>query len=283
MARNQERTPQNTFRFMPGRKEASEDGKLLFHGIRYSRRAIKDAERGFLAGVAIGPGQHMPKDTEGPGFMLSEGGVIVPAYPNAKLQTVPVREFTPPNDKSGRAKQYVDWATFQKHGDNLFRVVPCEEERVMYGEIWTGDFDESEGAYQLIQADLFAHGSVAFSGGDIVINAKRKKTKEAGLGEQNVRGTAAELVGERQGTLVAGIPLWIARLWRIHYTAKDSEAILVRQLDTFYLVTVKNGLPRVDEVPTAKFVKHFERLTVDQKLVPVASQMAAAVSEGAAA
>jgi hypothetical protein len=285
MAKSQGDHTANTFRFMPGRKEAAQDGRMLFSGIRYSRKAIVDASKGFLAGVAIGPGQHLPKDTEGAGFKLSPGGVIVPAYPNEKLETVTVRDFTPKDDKTGRPKQYVDWATFQKTGHELFpyRVIPFSEERVVYGEMWTGDYEESEGAYQLIQADVFAHGSVAFAGGAgmIVIDAshkKKAKTQKPGLEEEGVRASAAEVVGETRGTVIAGIPLWIARLFRIHYSVKDSEAVLVRQLDKYYLVLVQMKgddmeiVPR--EVPASKYAKHFERLTIDQKLVPVESAAA---------
>ena len=31
------RTPQTVYRFMPGRNEAAEDGRMLFGGARYSR------------------------------------------------------------------------------------------------------------------------------------------------------------------------------------------------------------------------------------------------------
>lgn len=272
MAKSQDYSA-NTFRFMPGRKQFAEDGRMLFSGIRYSRKAIEDASKGFLAGVAIGPGQHLPKDTDGPGFKLSPGGVIVPAYPNEKLETVKVRDFTPKDDKTGRPKQYVDWATFQKVGDQLFRVVPYMEESVVYGEMWTGDYDESEGAYQLIQADVFAHGSVGFAGGTVVIDASHKKKKgeaqKPESEEEGVRASVAEVVGETRGTLVAGIPLWIARLFRIHYSAVDSEAVLVRQLDKYYLVLVKDQVVEYREVPASKYARQFQNLTIDQKLVPV--------------
>jgi len=283
MAKTQERVPQNTFRFMPGRREAAQDGRMLFNGIRYSRKASGDAQKGFLAGVAIGPGQHMSKDYDGAGFKLSAGGVIVPAYPNEKMETVPVRDFVPPNDKTGRAKQYIDFATFQKHGMDLFRVVPCMEDKVMYGEVWTGDIDEAEGTYQLIQGDMFSHGSVPFIGKDsLVIDApstskakKAKKGEDASPEQDGVRAASAELVGERKGTVVAGIPLWVARLWRIHYSAKDSEAILVRQLDRFFLLVIKDDKPFAQEVPASRYAKHFERLMGDEL---VASTPKAAVA-----
>jgi hypothetical protein len=268
MARAREERSSNTFRFMPGRKEAAEDGRTIFSGIRYSRRAVVDAQKGFLAGVAIGPGQHMPKDETGLGFQLSKGGVIVPAYPNEQMETVPVRDFVPPNEKNGRAKQYVDWATFQKYGDGMFRVVPFMEEQVVYGEFWTGDYDESEAAYQLIQADMFAHGSVAFAGGTVVIDApsaaKTGGVQEPGSEEQSVRASQAELLSERKGKVVAGRPLWIARLFRIHFSEKDSEAILVRQLNRYYLVLVENGAVTPREVPADRYAKHFERLMGDE-------------------
>ncbi len=275
MAKSQDYSA-NTFRFMPGRKQAAEDGRVLFSGIRYSRRAIEDSLKGFLAGVAIGPGQHMPKDTAGPGFKLSRGGVIVPAYPNDKSETIAVRDFTPKGDKTGKPKQYIDWATFQNVGDKLLqaRIVPYNEENVVYGEFWTGDYDESEGAYQLIQADMFAHGSVGFAGGTVVINAA--KTEEPGDEEDGVRASVAEVVGETKGTVVAGIPLWIARLFRIHYSSKDSEAVLVRQLDKYHLVLVQNGEVNAREVPASKYARQFENLTIDQKLIPTAVDAVAA-------
>ena len=268
----------NTFRFMPGRKEAADDGRMMFGGIRYSRHAVADAKKGFLAGVAVGPGQHMPKDASGAGFKLSAGGVIVPAQPNEKAETVPVRDYVPPNEKNGRAKQYIDWATFQKIGDKLF-VVPMMEEKVVYGEIWTGDYDESEAAYQLIQADMFSHGSVAFAGGTVVIDApsmaKTGGVQEPGSEEQGVRAAVAELVSERKGKIVAGRPLWIARLFRIHYSDKDSEAILVRQLNRYYLVLIEDGNVVQREVPAARYEKQFEKLMGDELIAATPSTVAA--------
>lgn len=276
------KTPQNTFRFLPGRTPTEKVDKILFTGIRYSRTALEDPKMGFLAGVAIGPGQHQPKDAEGPGFMLSPGGRIVPAYPDEKLQTVPVRDFKVPGDKTGKAKQYIDFATFKEIGPDLFRVVPCDEDKVAYGEIWTGDIEQTEGVYQLIQANMFAHGSVAYAGGTVVINAadakakKKKPTVTApGSEEQGARASKAEMMLERQGNMVAGIPLWTARLWRLNYSATDSEMILVRQLDKYYLVGMRNGMPHYQEVPASAYAKQFERLLGDDLMMRAASGKAA--------
>jgi hypothetical protein len=298
MAKSQERTPQNTFRFIPCRPEAAQDGKMLFGGTRYSRRASGDAQKGFLAGVAIGPGQHLSTDDPGPGFQLSPGGVIVPAFPNKKLETVPVRDFTPPGDKLGKAKQYIDWATFQKHGADLFRVVPCEEDQVAYLEVWTGDIVGAEATYQLVQADMFLHGSVPFVGKDTLLidarsTAKAKKAKqgaEAAPEQENLRATQAQLICEQRGRMIGGYPMWLAGLWRIAYSTKDSEAALVRQLNRFWIVPVelcdsldgsgrKVYRPNPHEVPASRYEKHFERLMGD-KLTAEANKAQAGSAAG---
>jgi len=165
----------------------------------------------------------------------------------------------------------------------LFRAIPCEEERTFYWEVWSGDFQESEAAYQLIQAGLFDHGSCAYLGasaGELVINAPSATLLDPNTRPfdetRNVAGTQAELVQERKGTVVAGRPLWLARVWRCRYSPKDSETILVRQYNRFFLLIVQNGkgayvpIPEDDEV-TKKYAARYERLVIDQKLVEPAA------------
>src|SRR3989344_5321003 len=99
----------NIVRFIAGRKPREVNGRtddrLMLTGGRYSRAAM-DTPRGFIAGVAVGPGIHKGKDEGGIGFQLSEGGIIVPALPNEKLEPVPVRDFEyRDDDGTRRAKQ----------------------------------------------------------------------------------------------------------------------------------------------------------------------------------
>lgn len=251
----------NTFRFMPGRKEAATDGKVMFHSLRYSRKWSKKDSDKFLAGVAIGPEQF--DVGAGDAIALQGGSAIVQALANEKRETIPIREFTPKGEK--RARSYIDWATFQTIGDGV-RAVPFCEERVVYGEIWTGDFDKNpDAALQLLQAGLFAHGSVPFAGGQTVVNSLSDDRPEDEVG---VRATSeAKVLSSRSGAVVGGIPLWIARLFRIQYSEKDSEAILVRQLNNFYLVLVENGNVVIRDLP-ASYEKVFERRTIEKNLVP---------------
>ena len=267
MARaKRERGPHNIVRFIPGRKPRQVHGKtddrLMLTGGRYSRAAM-NTPKGFVAGVAVGPGVHRGKDEAGIGFQLSEGGIIVPALPNEKLEPVPVRDFEyRDEDGTRRAKQYIDYATFKAVGTGIFNVVPYEEENVVYFEVWTGDVLEEESTFQLVQADVFRHGSVEFTGGTIVIDAPSKKRakKDGGGVSVNIRESSAELVAERVGPTVGGIELWRARLWRVRYSDKDSEAVLVRQLNRFFLLLVENGEPTYKEVPASTFEKRYEVL-----------------------
>jgi len=260
------RDPHNIVRFIPGRRPrlvgGRTDDRLMLTGARYSRAAM-DTPKGFVAGIAVGPGIHKGNDDAGIGFQLSEGGIIVPALPNEKLEPVPVRDY-PYRDDHGtkRTKQYIDLATFKRAGTGIFNVVPYEEENVVYFEVWTGDVLEEEATFQLVQADVFHHGSVEFSGGDIVIDAPSKKRakKDEGGGSVNIRESSAELVAERVGPTVGGIELWRARLWRVRYSDKDSEAVLVRQMNRFFLLSVENGEPTYVEVPADKFEKRYEIL-----------------------
>lgn len=266
-------------RFMPGR--ASDDNRIAFGGFRYSREAQK-TETGFIAGIGIGPEPQKRVD-EAADFELLPGGKVVPAVPNADLKTVDVREYTPPGEK--RARKYVDWVTFQKYGDQLIRAVPYENDETFFWEVWTGDVLESEAAYQLIQANLFDHGSCAYFGtsaGELMINAPSAVLLDPNAKpfdeSRNVRQTQAELVQQRKGLVVAGRPLWLARVWKCRYSPKDSETILVRQYNRFYLLIVQNGkgayIPIRDDKETVKKYKgRYERLVVDQNLVdlPVAA------------
>lgn len=273
-------TGNNVYRFIPGAQKPK-DGELLRRGARYSREAIK-TDTGFVAGIAVGP-EVRGVPAVGDGFVLSPGGVIVPARPNEKLETLRVREFSVRDAKDkGKVvgkKKYIDFATFKQVGKEIF-AMPYQGEQELYVEIWTGDTAEAEENYQLIQAGYFGHGSVAFSGGSVIIDAgaKKKAKKSAktpatpdGAVEEGVRSSQAELVGERHGTVVAGIPLWTARLWRLRYSEKDSEAILVRQLGTFYLLLAEQGKLTYREVSASAFSNRFERLSIEQFAPKVAA------------
>jgi hypothetical protein len=272
------KNPTNTFRFMPCRaqaKGAEGEVKILLNGIRYARNAVPNSEKGFVVGAAIGPGQdlNLPKGAkEGPDYRLSAGGIIVPIQPNEKFEGVPIRDFKVPGDKKGRTKQFIDWATFKKEGNNLFRVVPCIEDRVMYVEVWTGNIEQSELAYQLIQANMFDHGSVAYAGGTVVINAlSDEKGQKPDQHESSVRASKAEMLSESSGLVVAGIPLWTARLWRINYSAKDSEALLVQQLGRYFIVLAEGGTLVHHEMPATAYKRKFEQLLGEDLVKKVAA------------
>ncbi len=278
-------TRNNTYRFMPARV-SSRDNLILFNSLRYSETAMVSEKKGFKVGIGIGPEQGLEleqgADPEGAGdrLILQEGSRIIPAVPNEELKPVPVRK----HEKTGR--QFVDWATFQKIGDKLF-AVPYKEDQVVYVEVWTGDWGKKPKAEtkQFIQASVFNHGSVAYAGGEIVINApsvrSAKSTDEWDDAEPNVntRTSQAELVSERRGDVIGGVPLWIARMWRIRYSATDTEMILVRQLNRFWWVFVEDGVLTYREIKAEKaknYERQFENRTVDQRLIPVPGQDTAA-------
>ena len=260
----------NVFRFMPSRIDA--DGRMLFSSQRHVKpgkkkgKGVVEGEHSFLAGITVGPAKPSSESTIGNGWVMNAGGVIIPAHPNKDAQTVPVRAFTPKGEKHPR--RYVDWASFQEFGGTII-ALPYFEDNTLYVEVWTGDHMESEGAYQLIQTNMFSHGSVAYAGGSVIVNAV---DESQGLADESgMRASQAELIGERKGKLVDGVPLWIARLFRIRFSAEDSETLLVRQMGKFYLFYVKDFVPTYIEVDASVYGPRFERLTIDQNLVPVAA------------
>ncbi|MDB5187693.1 MAG: hypothetical protein JWO50_213 [Candidatus Kaiserbacteria bacterium] len=250
---------------MPGAKP--KDGKILRDGLRYADNAIKDADK-FYAGIGVGPGQHLPDVDGKPSLDLKAGGVIIPIHATNMDNRVRVRDF----NKVSHPKKYVDFATFKEVAPGIIKAMQCDEERTMYCEAWTGDIMEEDGTFQVIQSGFFRHGSIAFIGGTVVVDASAKKTRskkvtptDAGDSEA-IRESSAEMVSERSGRVVGGVALWNARLWRIRYSTKDSEAILVRQLDKFYLVMVEKDKLVYRDVPAEKYAPRYERLAASQLL-----------------
>ncbi len=281
----------NLFRFMPGR--VSPDGKVLFEGHRYVRGAV-DRVQTPTVGLALGPTQGQFNDV----VMMSDGGIIIPTQPGADFKTVEVTKIhhvdsrdKNPDLKKRRMidKSIVRLATFQQLGDHLV-AAPYRDEDEVYFEIWTGDFGArpKEGTFQLIQANMFSCGAVAYVGGGAIVTAKSKsRAKKSATDNPNDDNAPtshretelsgkAELVKERQGDIVGGVPLWVARTFRVRFSAKQSESILVKQLGDYWLCTVEDGLPTIEPVPAAAYAKSFERLFIEQPIKAVSEKTAVA-------
>ena len=106
-----------------------------------------------------------------------------------------------------------------------------------------------EDTYQRLQAGMFSHGSARYVGGTLVVDAASTKRLKA------TEGGGWTIVTD------GGIPLWTARLWRVRYSRKGSEAVLVRQLNRFYLLIVTDGKPEYREMPSSRFETQFRNLS----------------------
>ena len=129
-------------------------------------------------------------------------------------------------------------------------------------EIWTGNWavgDESP--YQLIPAGLFNHGAIGYGGGGkkLLSAAGQKRGKTESTEEIGVSGEATKVGKDRLGAVIGGIPLWIVSTWNVEHDGNmDSDAILIRQLNRFWLWKMKNGIPDPVEVKAAIYLKRWE-------------------------
>lgn len=241
MSNAKKQTELNTFRFMPGATPA--DGKILRGSLRYAENAFSEA--GMLTvGIGIGPGVRVNALAGNASYNLSDGGVIIPIRAENKEQIIQPRPY--------KNKKYIDFASFIEKGPGIIAAIQCNEERTFYVEVWTGDTTENAASLQVIQSGFFKHGSIAFSGGDIVVDTSSQKP-----------ASTAAMMSEKSGPVVGGVALWNTRLWRIKHSSQDSEAVLVRQLDRFYLVEVQNGGLVYEEVPATKYQSRYERLAAN--------------------
>lgn len=271
----------NYFRFLPCREKGKQDGKYIFTAARYARNAIEnpgEGQHGFRAGIMIGPGIQLPTADSTPGFKTSPGGVIVPACANEKADTIRVRDFTPKvkEGEEARTLQFADWLALDKDPEGAVRALPYDydsSDPYAVFEIWTGLLYKSERLYQLIQGGLFQHGAVSYMGSTApVVDASAEQGSDVVSEDPEdadvFRATAAELYAQKMGEMVEGMPLWIARVFKVRFSPQDSEVVLVRQFNQFWLCHMKDSTFTAKSVPAVRFEKQFETLTVDQKLVP---------------
>ena len=158
-------------------------------------------------------------------------------------------------------RSYIDLASFVEIAPGVIRAMKYNEMGVVYVEVWTGDATENPETLQVVQSGHFQHGSVAFAGGDIVVDTADMKSKKAATKVVPV-DTPAPKAEERSGRIITGVALWTARLWRMHFSAKDSSAILVRQLEHYYLLTAPGGALKYEELPAEKCEKSYVRLAM---------------------
>ncbi len=291
-----ERVQANTARFIPGRTprlvNGKMDDKIFFPSVRYSDEIIVSSQK-LLAGIGFGPDQHTPKRQDlGDGFELSAGGLVIPTHANEKFETVPIRDytFTPDGAKKPVTKRYVDRATFEPGPNGMIRALPCYREDEVYFEVWSGHPEgRTDATNQLIQAGMFLCGSVAYCGARSLLDATSPeagaKTVEKNINETDGNpdddrlinsigdttiASGATLLKERVGEIVGGVRLWDSRFWRVRFSPKDSEMVLVRHLGKFWMLMGKPDVGHViEEMPPAaipRMAKDFTRLTLEQPL-----------------
>jgi hypothetical protein len=274
----------NTARFIPGRvpkrrSDGSTDDRILLPGLRYSSTALR-SEKEVVAGVGFGPGQHLPAEDLGPGFKMSPGGLVIPTEPSADFQTVPVRDFTFNDDnKKKQTLKYVDLTTFKEVTSGIVRATPFHKKDEVYYEIWSGHPEgATEATKQLIQANMFISGAVAYSGAMTMLDSASQEDlteqDKLPIGDVNGRKLStkrmATLMKERPGDIFCGVFLWTCRLYRVRFSRKESESVLVIHLGQAWMLT---GAPDVGHVveelpskvyPTMK--KRFDRLSLEQPI-----------------
>ncbi|HTR18981.1 MAG TPA: hypothetical protein VMH91_03345 [Candidatus Paceibacterota bacterium] len=274
----------NAARFIPGRRPRMVQGKLddriFFGGMRYSSTAEK-TETEVVAGIGFGPGQHLPMEDVGPGFKMSPGGLVIPTQPSDDFKTIPVRNFTFTEEQSKKrqTRQYIDFTTFREMAPGIIRAMPLERDNEVYYEIWSGHPEgATEETKQLIQANMFISGAVAYSGATTLLDTASTEdiTEEDKLPLGDVNGTKlskrkmATLMKERVGDIFCGVFLWTSRLYRVRFSRKDSEAVLVRHLGKAWMLTGKPKVGHeVHEMPSSALptmFKRFERLSLEQPL-----------------
>ncbi len=244
----------NNFRFQPGRtagQRGVKDKQTLFRSLTYVRGTIQGTEDGsFRYGAVMGPNQVV----EGTGIeaILDPNSKVIPIVANDPSQLVPIRKFYTPEETAKphhqrRAKQYIDWASFQSMDRGEAGLVRYKNNNTVNVEIWTGLFETmTEEMYQLIY--LLQHGSIAYSGSKNVARAKKKLVIDpaASDAESAIVTKAkhsANIVFEDHASVVNhnDVPLWSVRTFEIEYSKADSAIVLARHFDAFYVVEVKKG------------------------------------------
>lgn len=265
----------NVFRFIPDRLTSPKsDGRIVLPSMRYAEWIASDRSQ-IEAGVGIGPEKQMPGNVSG--FALSNGGVIVPMHANDKLETIEPRKFFA--RRKEQMLRFVDWASFEMGPDGKAVAKPYNGEEAIYVEVWTGDAGSKvrSRTLQLIQGGVFSHGSVAMTGSDLLVNAHNLREGRADTPaphgpDVDLMPSQAELVGEVQGDWLAGHLLWINRMWRLRFSRQHSEEICVKHLGRYFVLFVKNRTLDYVEGKESDYSKSFERLTIEQKLVPIPHQ-----------
>ena len=285
----------NTARFIPGRvpklrSDGSLDDRILLPGARYSSTALK-TEKEVVAGVGFGPGQHLPAENLGPGFKMSPGGLVIPTEPSADFKTVPVRDFTFKDEHNKKQTlKYVDLTTFREVTSGIVRATPFHKENEVYYEIWSGHPEgATESTKQLIQSGMFISGAVGYSGAMTMLDSASQEdlTEEDKLPVSDIGGRKlstkrmATLMKERPGDIFCGVFLWTCRLYRVRFSRKESECVLVIHLGKAWMLTGARDVGHVVEelpqsiYPTMK--KRFDRLSLEQPIkLPESAQLAAA-------
>jgi hypothetical protein len=235
----------NFCRFIPNLNVDNE--RKLFLGAQYFVQAI-DTGHDFIPGIAIGPRQLMRNK---PRASITDGGIVIPVRANPAKSDSPDPDYDGPCiwvreaqylDSSGtpQVAYFADSVSFSPDGPHkIIATVPSEEDSTAYFEILTGEIHSEGRADQLIQQGWFRHGSVKWAGGTFIVEARSTKHYNGAL-------------------------YWKAQLYRVRYSSKDSEVILVRQLNRFYLLYVnRDGQPSYFSGRAEEYETEFDRRCVD--------------------
>ncbi len=253
-------TPKNYWRFYPGRKprrspEGKVDDRILFESAIYAR--LQDSTQNVAAGIVVGP--TLDRILAGGMEKLQDGAGLVAARAvedeaTGEISIPPVRTWPVPGGSTLRT--FMDLLTLRRMPGGSLNAVPLEEEGVVYVECCTGDPQETEESYIAALSGLWVHGSAEYMGfgnAPLISSPGKRRGKPRAGAEDKASGvkfsetSAPQLWGESVGSMVNGVPLWWNRVWRLEFTKDETQAIIVRQQNKYYMLYVEDGRVMVED------------------------------------
>lgn len=283
----------NNFRFMPARTGRTEgDKQTVFRSLPYVR-VLREANELPMIGAVIGPSKEVvipgsSNPVEQSVLVEKHSKVIELAQVASRDDTVKIRSFVTPEDMrkpegERLIKKFIDWASFQELAPNDVRLVKYLGNDTVNIEIWSGLFEPlTEEMYQL--ASTFMHGSVAYAGGRNVAKAKKGIIDPTdSTNNQRIARNMAKLLMEEHGEQIGTMPVWSVKTWEIKHSPKDSEMVLVRHANAYYLVQVEKGeavvITKYTGSDATKWDRRFKKLLGEEL---VAQQAKAEIDQGLA-
>lgn len=257
----------NTARFIAGRQPAKRDNgrtdsRLMFDGVQFAYREGNHLPQGFEVGVPLGPLDAALEHEQGT-RIIPVKVETVQDLKKFKFRTRQIKQENVVLD----TRYYLNYGTFRNDSAGILNAIPYDELETdaAYIEVWTGHLRNDMQTLIALKSGLHQHGSVEWDGSEMLVNEIRfssgsTETIEQGkAADHQVAGrkTLATLMGEQHGPSIGGTPLWTVRLWKLRFSPTDSERIVVRQMDRFFVVFIRDGRPAYAELNADSFRDKF--------------------------